>query len=217
MLTTASTLMAAAVLAAAAAPAAPLPPDIHPVSRSRLAPIDREKMDAEGKRVYDLVRGANAALGASGPGAVTIYSPGVAEPFQHLNTYLRKSVVGPKYFEVGTLLAAYEYKQGFEWTGHEPAAVRAGVEPAMLDVIRNDKPSTGLPDKDKTVIDFGRALLRGDHQVSPELWKKMVGYFGEQGTVEMAVIIGDYVMAAIALNAANQLPMAGRENTIPWK
>jgi 4-carboxymuconolactone decarboxylase len=212
-----TTLIAAAALAAAAAPAAQLPPDINPVSRSRLAPLDREKLDAEGKRVYDFVRGKNAALGASGPGAVTIYSPGVAEPFQQLNTYLRTTVVGPKYFEIGTLLAAYEYRQGFEWTGHEPAAVRAGVEPAILDVIRNDKPSTGLPDKDKTVIDFGRALLRGNKQVSPELWKKMVGYFGEKGTVEMAVIVGDYVMAAIVLNAANQLPMAGRENTIPWK
>jgi 4-carboxymuconolactone decarboxylase len=216
MLITANALIAAAMLAAAAAPAK-LPTDIHPQSRSRLPPIQRDKLNDEGKRVYDYVRGANPTLGTTGPGAVTIYSPGVAEPFQQLNQYLRKTVVGPRIFEMCTLIAAYEYKQGYEWTGHEPAAVRAGVEPAVLEVIRNDKPTKGLPEKDAAVIDFGRSLLRGNRQVSPELWAKMVGYFGQQGVIEIATIVGDYVMAAIVLNAANQLPMEGRESTLPWR
>ena len=215
---TANVLIAAAVMAAAAGGApAKLPPDIHPASRSRLPPIEREKMSDEGKRVYDYVRGANPTLGTTGPGAVTIYSPGVAEPFQQLNQYLRKTVVGSRVFEMCTLIAAFQYKQGYEWTGHEPAAVRAGVEPAIIDVIRNDKPTARLPDKDAAVIDFGRALLRGNHQVSPELWAKMVGHFGQQGTIEIAAIVGDYVMAAIVLNAANQLPMEGREASLPWR
>src|SRR3954468_17660513 len=93
-------LMAGAM--SAAAPAA-LPADIHPDSMSRLPVIDREKLDAEGKRVYDVIRGKNPTIGNTGQAAVTIYTPGGAEPFNNLNNYVRKTVVGPRFFELSAI------------------------------------------------------------------------------------------------------------------
>src|SRR6187455_1211642 len=130
----------------------------------------------------------------TGPPPVTIYSPGAAEPIQALNQYLRKSVVGPRYFELSALLAAREIDQQYEWSGHEPAAVRAGLEQSVIDVVKFNRDPAGLAEKDATVIRLGRAMFR-DHKVSPELWAKTVQFFGRQGALEVTMIMADYAMA----------------------
>src|ERR1051325_7345670 len=48
------------------APSRPLPPDVNPVSLSRLPPVQRDSLDAEGKRIYDqLAGGAGKTLTAT--------------------------------------------------------------------------------------------------------------------------------------------------------
>src|SRR6187397_982570 len=76
-----------------------LPPDINATSYSRLPPLDRAALDEEGKRIWDAVAGERP-MPASGPAPASMYSPGAAKPIQDLNQYLRKTVVGPRFFEL---------------------------------------------------------------------------------------------------------------------
>jgi 4-carboxymuconolactone decarboxylase len=133
-----------------------------------------------------------------------MYSLAAAEPYDALNQQLRKTVVGPQLFEISTLVPAREFNQQYEWSAHEVGAQRVGVDQAVIDVIKYDRPTTGLPDKEATVIEFGRAMLRGDHQVPAALFAKMVALFGRQGTVEITMVMGDYTMTAMLLNAVDQ-------------
>jgi 4-carboxymuconolactone decarboxylase len=192
-----------------------LPPDIHPTSFSRLPPPDRAALDDDGKRVWDYIAGERG-MPPTGPGPVSMYSPGAAKPIQELNQYLRKTVVGPRFFELSALIAAREFDQQYEWSGHEPAGRRAGLEPAVIDVVKFNRDVAGLPEKDATVIRLGRALFR-QHKVSPDLWAKTVELFGKQGAVEISVIMGDYAMAAVMLTAADQQLPPGREALLPIK
>ena len=192
-----------------------LPPDIHPTSYSRLPPVDRAALDEEGKRVWDYVAGERG-MPPTGPGPVSMYSPGAARPIQELNQYLRKTVVGPRFFELSALVAAREFDQAYEWSGHEPAGRRAGLDQAVIDAVKFNRDVTGLPEKDATVIRLGRALLR-EHKVAPALWAKTVELFGRQGAVEITAIIGDYVMAGIMLTAVDQQLPPGREGLLPVK
>ena len=197
-------VLAATLLAAAAAGGqSTVPADIHPESLSRLPPIQRSQLDDEGRRVWDYLAAPGGTMPRSGPGPVSMYSPGAAEPIQRLNQYLRKSVVGSHYFELSALVASREFDQQYEWSGHEPAAVRAGVEPRVIEAVKFNRDVAGLPEKDATVIRLGRALLR-DHTVSSELWARTVEQFGRQGAVEITTIIGDYVMAGLMLTAVDQ-------------
>ena len=189
------------------------PADIHPESLSRVPPVDRASLDAEGQRIYDAIAGGRP-LTRTGPAAVSMYSPKAAEPVQALNQYLRKTVVGSRFFELSALIAAREFDQQNEWSGHEPAALKAGLEQSVIDVVKYNRPVTGLSEKDATVINLGRALLR-DHKVNPELWAKTVEHFGRQGAVEITLIIGDYVMAGIMLTAVDQQLPAGRPPLLP--
>ena len=143
-----------------------------------------------------------------------MYSPITAEPIHVLNQNLRKTVAGSRYFELSALLAAREFDQQYEWSGHEAAGVRAGLDQAVIDAVKFDRDVAGLPEKDATVIRLGRALFR-DHKVSPELWAKTVEFFGRQGAVEIVATMGDYVMAGFMLTAVDQQLPPDRKPLLP--
>ena len=192
-----------------------LPPDINPTSFTRLPPLDRAALDDDGKRIWDHVANGRP-MPASGPAPLTMYSPKVAEPIHELNQYLRTTVVGPRFFELSALVAAREFDQQYEWSGHEPAGRRAGLDQTVIDAVKFNRDVSGLPEKDATVIRLGRALFR-DHKVSPALWAKTVELFGRQGAVEITAIMGDYAMAAVMLTAVDQQLPPGREALLPIK
>ena len=208
-------VIVASVAVAVLAGQSKLPSDIHPESLSRLPPPQRDSLDAEGKRIWDAV-GGGRGMPKTGPAPVSMYSPGAAEPIHILNQYLRKTVVGSRYFELSALLAAREFDQQYEWSGHEPAAVRAGLEQSVIDAVKFNKDVAGLPEKDATVIRLARALFR-DHKVSSELWAKTVELFGRQGAIEIVATMGDYAMAGFMLTAVDQQLPPDRKPMLPVK
>jgi len=190
------------------------PADIHPESLSRLPPLTRGDLDAEGQKIWDYLVGVNGTMPKTGPPPVTIYSPKVAEPIQALNQYLRRSIVGTRYFELSALVAARAFDQQYEWSGHEPAALRAGLEQSIIDVVKYDRDESGVPEKEATVIRLGRALFR-DHSVSSELWAKAVELFGRQGAIEVTTIMADYAMVGFMLTAVDQQLPPDRKPLLP--
>jgi hypothetical protein len=191
-----------------------LPGDIHPETLSRLPPVQRDALDAEGRRIWDLIAGPSGTLPRTGPAQISMHSPHVAEPMHMLNQYLRRSPIGSRYFELAALVAAREFEQAYEWSSHEPAGLRAGLEQSVIDVVKYDRDVQGLQEKDATVIRLGRALLR-DKQVSPELWAKTVELFGIQGAFDVTAVIADYVLAGIMLTAVDQQLPPDRKPLLP--
>jgi hypothetical protein len=185
-----------------------LPPDIDPVTLSRLPPVTPADLDEEGQRL--LAESPNFRP-APGPSHVTIYSP----DSRSLGIPMGNgSFVGARNFQLATLIVAREIDQQFEWTNHEPAGLRVGLEQSVIDVVKYDRDVTGLAPADATFITFGRQLLR-EHEVSSELWADMVEHFGKQGTVTLMTIMGEYLKVGIMLNAVDQHLPAGREALLP--
>src|SRR5688572_5357172 len=181
------------------------PSDIHPESLSRLPPVQRADLDQEGQRIWDA---------RTGPSAVTMHSPRAAEPIYALNQYLRKTVAGARYFELAALVAAREFDQQYEWSAHEPAALRAGVEQSVVDAIKFNRALNGVPEKDAALIRLGRAIFR-DHRVSSEVWAQMEKLFGRQGAVELTIVMADYAMAGFILTAVDQQLPPDRKPLLP--
>ena len=201
------------VLLLAALPVVPqdqnsLPRDIHPVTLSRLSPVTAGDLDEEGQRL--LAARTNFTSGP-GPSHVTIYSP--RERDLGIPTGER-SPVGPRYFQLAVLITAREIDQQYEWSAHEPAGRRQGLEQVVIDVVKYNRNVAALSDKDATLITFGRALFR-EHRVSSELWEKMVSHFGRQRTVQIMTIMGEYFRVGFMLNAIDQHLPPGREALLP--
>jgi hypothetical protein len=203
-------LLAAAALAAPAQSQsqAPLPPDIHPVTLSRLPPVTPEDLDDEARRLFE--QRQNFTPGP-GPTHVTVYIP--RERSLGIPTG-ENSPVGARFFQLAVLIVAREIDQQFEWSAHEPAGLRQGLEPSVIDVVKYDRPVTGLAEKDATLITFGRTLLRENH-VTSEVWAKMVELFGRQHTIDLLGIMGDYLRVGIMLNAVNQQQPPSRPALLP--
>jgi len=187
---------------------APLPPDIDPVTLSRLPPVTPADLDEEGQRL--LAARPNFKAGP-GPTHVTIYAPNDRDLGIPTG---EKSPVGPRYFQLAVLIIAREIDQQFEWSAHEPYGLRQGLEQSVIDVVKHNKDVKGLSDKDATLITFGRTLYR-EHRVSSELWEKMIGHFGRQHTVELMTIMGDYFRVGFMLNAVDQHLPPERQALLP--
>jgi len=210
--------LSAAALAVAQKSSAPMPRDIDAQSKSRLPLILKDSLDEEGRRVFEAINGKNGNTPRLGPPASSMYSLAAAEPYDRLNQLLRSAnVIGPQFFEISTLVPAREFNQQYEWTAHELGARRVGVAQEVIDVIKHDRPTSGLPEKEATAIEFGRALLRGNRQVPAELFAKMVSSFGQRGTIEITMVMGDYAMTAMLLNTVNQQLPADWEPLLPMK
>ena len=203
------------VLLLAALPLVPqdktsLPPDIDPVTLSRLPPVTAADLDEDGKRL--LAARTNYTPGP-GPGHVSIYSP------RELDLGIpsgEKSPVGRRYFQIAVLITAREIDQQYEWTAHELMGRRQGLEQSVIDIVKYNKDVGTLSAKDATLITFGRALFR-EHRVSRELWASMVTQFGRQRTVQLMMIMGEYFKAGFMMNAVDQHLPPGRDALLPPK
>lgn len=202
-------LVLIAIAGSAAAQDPNFPPDIDPVSMSRLPILDRSAMKTDADRAaYDYVVGtAPRQIPLRGPGGISLHSPGTAEPIERLNRYLRsESVIGRRLFELCALIGAWEIEQQYEWSGHEAAALQFGVSQKAVDIVKFNRPVEGLPEDEAVVIQMGRQILR-EHKLDSSLYAQAVKLFGQQGTLEVAISIGDYVLAGLMLiTADHQLP-----------
>jgi 4-carboxymuconolactone decarboxylase len=185
-----------------------LPPDIHPVTLSRLPPVTPEDLDEEGRR---LLADRPQVKPGPGPTHVTSYSP--RERSLGIPTGVN-SPVGPRYFQLAVLIIAREIDQQYEWSAHEPMGLKQGLEQSVIDVVKYDRDVAALSDKDATLITFGRTLYR-EHRVSSELWQKMIGHFGRQHTVQLMMIMGDYFRVGFMMNAADQHLPPERKALLP--
>jgi hypothetical protein len=185
-----------------------LPPDINPVTLSRLPPVTPEDLDEEGRKL--LAQRPQAKPGP-GPGHLTNYSP--RERSLGIPTGVG-SPVGPRYFQLAVLIIAREIDQQYEWSAHEPAGLKQGLEQSVVDVVKYNKDVAGLTDKDATLITFGRTLYR-EHRVSSALWQKMIGHFGRQHTVQLMMIMGDYFRVGFMMNAVDQHLPPERKALLP--
>jgi len=174
-----------------------LPPDINPVTLSRLPPPTAADLDEEGQK---LLAARPDYKPGPGPTHITIWAPRERNLGIPSGT---NSPVGARQFQLAALIGARECDQAYEWSAHEPAGQRQGLEQNVIDVVKFNKPVTGLAEKDATLITFGRAMFR-DHRVSSELWAKMVSLYGRQHTVELMTLMTEYFRVGVMLNAVDQ-------------
>ncbi len=208
-----SVLWLAGTASAQTAPAA-LPPDVNPVTLTRLPQLTRADLDDEGNAIYDKIVG-DGPVPTTGPVSMSLYSPKIALAFNDLNSYLRyNGDLSPRHTEVAILVAAWEIEQQYEWSAHEPAALRFGAPQEVIDTIKYDREPGGLSREETAIIKVGRQIMR-EHKLDPALYAEAVELFGRKGLVELVTAMGDYVMVGMVLTAIDQHMPADRPALLP--
>jgi 4-carboxymuconolactone decarboxylase len=193
-----------------------MPSDIDPQSGFRLPLPKREDFDEAGQRYYDRVSAPGTSIaGLQGPSGIHLYSPKAAEHARALNRYLRyEAGFSPRVREIAILTTAREMDSQFEWCAHEPEALKEGVEPSVIDVIKRRKSTAGLDETDAAVIELGRQLFR-DHRVTSETFARVKALFGPHKLVELVMLMGNYAGTAALLAAVDMQLHPGREPLLP--
>jgi 4-carboxymuconolactone decarboxylase len=118
--------------------------------------------------------------------------------------YLRfESGIGRRTYELAVLVTARELNQQFEWTAHEPAALAAGVEQAVIDAVKFRRPVTSLASRDALVIELGREALR-NRSVGLSTFNSALNVFGAKDLVDVVSVFGEYSSMAVLLNVFDQ-------------
>jgi 4-carboxymuconolactone decarboxylase len=191
-----------------------LPPDVNPVTLTRLPQLTRADLDEEGKAIYDKIVG-DGPVPTTGPVSMSLYSPKIALAFSELNGFLRyNGDLSPRHTEVAICVAAWEIEQQYEYSAHEPAALRFGAPQAVIDTIKFDREPVGLSPEETVIIRVGRQLMR-EHKLDSDLYAEAVRLFGRKGLVELVTVMGDYVMVGMVLTAIDQHLPANRPALLP--
>ncbi len=174
----------------------PSPPDIFPDSRSRLRQLPGQRPGTPGRTLSPY---------GMGPGQIQLHSGG--------GKFLEANL-GRRLMELAILVTARELDQQVVWTLHELEALKQGLEPAIIDVVRYRKPLTGLGEREAAIVQAGRELI-GKHNVSPETYAHAVKLFGERDALDLATLMGEYAETCGILTVLNQQLPVGQKPLLP--
>jgi 4-carboxymuconolactone decarboxylase len=169
---------------------ASLPEDVYPESRGRLPIVNRAELDDEGKAAYDRYMSPNSTslAGIQGPGGLRLHATADKSP----------SKISAKIRELVRLVIAREMDQQFEWTLHEPVALREGLDPGIIEVIRRNRPLRNVTEPEASVIQLGREVFQ-DHRVSSETYARLTQHFGKKDLIEITQLMGGGMNSFILL------------------
>jgi 4-carboxymuconolactone decarboxylase len=198
-------------------PRPPLPPDVYEDSYYRFPLLRREDLEPRGREIFDRLVGADQDTAPRGPVGMTLNSPELAEPIQQLNTLLRvNGVLSTRTAEIVITATGREMNSQYQWLVHGAAAERAGAGQQVLEAIRDDADLSGLDEQDAVAIGFTRELFR-EGAVRSETFAAAVDLFGTRGAVEIAELIGDYLMMTTVYNALGMRLRPDQDPTLPHR
>ena len=204
---------------------ADIPPDIHEDSWARLPTVTRDSLDAENQRVFDILVNPDSryATGLRGPIGMWMYSPRMAEHIFPASTYLRYGADGERdqrLTELAILTTAREVDSQYEWSAHEPAARRAGLEEEIIDLLRVGRPLAdagalpGLGERERAIIRVTRELVN-EPKVSAEAFVEAQMLFGNEGVMDLAGLVGYYTFVNYTIKTFDVQRTPGSQLLLP--
>jgi 4-carboxymuconolactone decarboxylase len=171
-----------------------------------------EAMSAEQRAAADALI-AGPRKGVYGPFLPLLRTPSLLERVAALGEQLRfHGSLETRVRELVTCAAARHTTNQFEWLMHAPLAIKAGVAEATIETLHAGARPKQLPADEEAALDFARELLQS-HGVSDGTYDSALAQFGEAGVVELATLVGYFVMVCWVMNVAHTPALPGAQGT----
>ena len=174
------------------------PEDIDQDTRSRLPLVLRptQTQQAATPAHPGLYRRTLAPEG-TGPGQIGRHGAGLAS---------LEASVGLRLMGLAVLVTSRPHDQQYHWTINELVARRDGLETAIIDVVRDNRPVTGLDEPEAALIAFGRELF-GQRNISAETYAQALGVFGQTDLSDFIALMAQHASELPLLIAFDQQDM----------
>jgi 4-carboxymuconolactone decarboxylase len=172
----------------------------------RLKLLSPGEMNAEQKQTYEeAIAGKRGS--APAPMMAWLNSPAMARHATRLGEELRfNTMFPPKLSEIAILVTARHFTAHYEWWAHKRLALKGGMDPKIIDAIRDRRTPVFDDPKGKTIYEVAKSLHDG-HGLSKTLYDEAIAVLGERGLVEVIGLCGYYTLVSFTLNTFEfQLP-----------
>lgn len=149
-----------------------------------------------------------------GPFTPALHSPGVLRAIEATGAYVRfHNSLSEDLKELATLVVGSFWGAQYEWYAHARLALKAGLDPAIVEAIRKGEAPEKLTPAQAAIYNFC-IELNGTHHVRDETFNAVASRFGTRGVMDLIGICGHYSMISMILNVA-QVPTP--DGTMPLK
>jgi len=165
----------------------------------RLKLLSPGEMSADQKETYDeSIAGKRGAPPA--PMMAWLNSPEMARHATRLGAVLRFDTIFPaKLSEIAILVTARHWTAHYEWYAHKRLALKGGMDPRIIDDIRDRRTPRFDDPKAQMIYDVSKSLHEG-HGLSKVLYDEAVKVLSDRGLVEIIGLCGYYTMVSMTLN-----------------
>jgi 4-carboxymuconolactone decarboxylase len=180
---------------------------------ARIDDINRENLTPRQQQLHDDFLRSRPRKTLTGPFAVLIHTPEIAEPADHLVNYYRGNPkLGRRLIELIILLVVRDATAQYAWSVHEPHALEHGLTQDVIDAIRARKRPDFKRDDEQLIYDVVTELL-ANKTVSAATFERGKSAFGIDGMIEAVTCAGLYGMIGFVLNVFDIPPQPGRPLT----
>jgi len=123
--------------------------------------------------------------------------------------HLRQAIIGgflrfdtlfpAKLSEIAILVTARHWTSHYEWYAHKRLALKGGLDPKIIDDIRDRRTPRFDDPKGQMIYDVARSLHEG-HGLTKTLYDEAVKVLTVRGLVEIIGLCGYYTMVSMTLN-----------------
>ena len=127
-------------------------------------------------------------------------SPDMARHATRLGEVLRFDTIFPaKLSEIAILVTARHWTAHYEWYAHKRLALAGGMDPKIIEAIRDRRTPEFDDPKGKMIYDVAKSLHEG-HGVAKPLYDAAVELLTVRGVTEIIGLCGYYTMVSMTLN-----------------
>ena len=183
---------------------------------ARLPIATRDSVPESQQAAFDEMIQGLGSVPQYGPGSVMIHAPAAHKLATALNQYLRNdSSIPKKIQELAMLITAREKDCQHIWNAHALSARQAGVRDDIVAALRDKKELTSLAPDEEALVNYARAIFR-THHASRGAFQAALEQFGRQTLIEITMLLGNYALLALSINAFDSdLPPNRTEPLLP--
>jgi 4-carboxymuconolactone decarboxylase len=175
--------------------------------------LDFDKLNDEQQRVYDAIKARLRSATVSGPFAVLLNAPKVANGAITAYGAFRDGKIEKRLFELMILVVARFTGAQFEWFAHARRALEEGIAPEVVEAIRHRRTPPLMRDDEKMIYDVVSEMC-ATRTLSQASYDRAAAILGTEKMIELVAGTGFYVMIAMTLNVFD-VAVPGGEKPLP--
>jgi 4-carboxymuconolactone decarboxylase len=166
----------------------------------RLPELSDAGMSAEQRRVASEIASGPRGV-VQGPLLAWLHSPGLADRAQALGAFCRYgSSLPARLSELAILTTGSYWQAGFEWHVHAPIGIKAGLDPAAVEVLRGGGTPDFPQEDERAVWRFAHHLLH-DRAVPDDVYATAEQLLGATAVVDLVGVLGYYGLISMTIKA----------------